>query len=92
MGARKQDFLCSLPQLKGTRDHFVETFQDNGDIDFGSVFQALYDNGFRAPLRPDHDPIMAGESNVHAGYGVTGKIFAVGYIKGILASRHIPYV
>ena len=70
----------------------METFQDNGDIDFGEVFQALYDNGFRGPLRPDHDPIMDGETDTQPGYGVTGKIFAVGYIKGVMESRQIPYV
>lgn len=91
-GRENKIFFAHCRNVKGTRDHFVETFQDNGDIDFGSVFQALYDNGFRGPLRPDHDPLMAGETNVEAGYGVTGKIFAIGYIKGVLASRHIPYV
>ncbi len=90
-GRENKIFYAHCRNLKGTRDHFVETFQDNGAIDFGEVFQALYDNGFRGPLRPDHDPIMAGETNVEPGYGVTGKIFAIGYIKGVLESRHIPY-
>jgi mannonate dehydratase len=96
----KKIFFIHARNLRGTRDHFVETFQDNGAIDYGEVFQTLYDNGFRGPLRPDHDPILDGEAEeaklfkypVHPGYGVLGKIFAVGYIKGILASRHIPYV
>lgn len=84
-------FYIHARNLRGTRDHFVETFQDNGAIDFGEMFQTYYDNGFRGPLRPDHDPILDGETNVRPGYGVLGKIFAVGYIKGIMASRHIPY-
>jgi mannonate dehydratase len=91
-GRENKIFYAHCRNVRGTRDHFVETFQDNGDIDFGAVFQALYDNGFRGPLRPDHDPIMDGETHVGAGYGVTGKIFAIGYIKGVLESRHIPYV
>jgi mannonate dehydratase len=96
----KKIFFIHARNLRGTRDHFVETFQDNGAIDFGEIFQTLYDSGFRGPLRPDHDPILDGEAEearlfhypVHPGYGVLGKIFAVGYIKGIMASRHIPYV
>jgi mannonate dehydratase len=88
----KKVFYIHARNLKGTRDHFVETFQDDGAIDFGEMFQTYYDNGFRGPLRPDHDPILDGEVNVRPGYGVLGKIFAVGYIKGIMASRRIPYV
>jgi len=91
-GRQKKIFFIHARNLQGTRDHFIETFQDDGKIDFGEAFQTLYDNGFRGPLRPDHDPILDGEVGVDPGYGSLGKIFAVGYIKGILASRHIPYV
>ena len=91
-GREKKIFYIHARNLRGTRDNFVETFQDNGAIDFGKVFQALHDSGVHVPLRPDHDPILDGETNVQPGYGVLGKIFAIGYIKGILASRNIPYV
>jgi len=84
-------FYIHARNVRGTRDHFIETFQDDGAIDFGEMFQTFYDNGFRGPLRPDHDPILDGETDVHPGYGVLGKIFGVAYIKGIMASRHIPY-
>lgn len=95
----KKVFFIHARNLQGTRDHFVETFQDDGAIDFGEMFQTLFDNGFRGPLRPDHDPILDGEAEeaklfqypIQPGYGVLGKIFGVSYIKGILASRHIPY-
>ena len=91
-GRENKIFYAHCRNLKGNRTHFMETYQDNGDIDFGAVFQALYDNGFRCPLRPDHDPIMDGETDAHPGYGTLGKIFGIAYIKGILDSRHIPYV
>ncbi|HEX5410987.1 MAG TPA: mannonate dehydratase [Terriglobia bacterium] len=91
-GREKKIFFIHSRNLRGTRDNFVETFQDDGAIDFGKVYQALHDAGVHVPLRPDHDPILDGEVNVHPGYGVLGKIFGVAYIKGILASRHIPYV
>lgn len=87
----KKVFYIHARNLRGTRDNFVEVFQDNGKTNFGEMFQTFYDNGFRGPLRPDHDPILDGEVDVHPGYGVLGKIFAVGYIKGIMASRNIPY-
>ncbi|HET9178351.1 MAG TPA: mannonate dehydratase [Terriglobia bacterium] len=91
-GREKKIFFIHSRNLRGTRNNFVETFQDDGAIDFGKVYQALHDSGVHVPLRPDHDPILDGEVNVHPGYGILGKIFGVGYIKGILASRHIPYV
>ena len=89
---QKKIFYIHARNLTGMRDHFLETFQDNGAIDFGEMFQTYYDNGFRGPVRPDHDPIMDGESNSHPGYGTLGKIFAIGYIKGVMASRKIPFV
>ncbi|HET7214766.1 MAG TPA: mannonate dehydratase [Terriglobia bacterium] len=91
-GGKKKIFFIHSRNLRGTRDNFVETFQDNGVIDFGKVYQALHESGVHVPLRPDHDPILDGETNVHPGYGVLGKIFGVAYIKGILASRNIPYI
>jgi mannonate dehydratase len=96
-GREKKIFYIHSRNLRGTRDDFTETFQDNGAIDFGKVYQALYESGVRVPLRPDHDPIVEGDQyfgkgHVHPGYGVLGKIFGIAYIKGILASRQIPYV
>lgn len=96
-GREKKIFYIHSRNLRGTLNNFTETFQDNGVIDFGKVYQALYESGVRVPLRPDHDPLVEGDeyfgkTHVHPGYGVIGKIFGIAYIKGILASRHIPYV
>jgi mannonate dehydratase len=87
----KKIFFIHARNLRGNKYRFVETFQDNGVIDFGEMFQIYYDNGFRGPVRPDHDPIMDGEPDNHPGYGVLGKVFAIGYLKGVMESRHIPY-
>ncbi|MGH9440551.1 MAG: mannonate dehydratase, partial [Terriglobia bacterium] len=97
-GQKKKIFYIHSRNLTGNRDHFTEKFQDNGAIDFGKVYQALYDTGVGVPLRPDHDPICAGDQYfgkghyIHPGYGVIGKIFGIAYLRGIMASRHIPYV
>jgi mannonate dehydratase len=34
-------------------------------------------------LRPDHVPTLFGESNDKPGYAVLGRLFAVGYIRGL---------
>jgi mannonate dehydratase len=39
--------------------------------------------GFDGPLRPDHVPTMEGEENLAPGYDVLGRLFAIGYIKGL---------
>ncbi|MGH9583332.1 MAG: mannonate dehydratase, partial [Bryobacteraceae bacterium] len=96
-GRQKKIFYIHSRNLRGTRDNFTETFQDNGAIDFGKVYQALHDSGVHVPLRPDHDPIVEGDeyfgkAHVHPGYGILGKVLGVSYIRGIMASRHIPYV
>jgi mannonate dehydratase len=96
-GREKKIFYIHSRNLRGTRDNFIETFQDNGAIDFGKVYQALYESSVRVPLRPDHDPLVEGDdlfgkTHIHPGYGVIGKVFGIAYIKGIMASRHIPYV
>jgi mannonate dehydratase len=44
------------------------------------------------PIRPDHAPAMYGETqgtfggSTTVGYEITGKIFAIGYMKGIWES------
>jgi D-mannonate dehydratase len=34
---------------------------------------------------------MEGESNEHPGYAIIGKVFAFGYMKGIMDGLGIPY-
>jgi mannonate dehydratase len=38
---------------------------------------------FDGVLRPDHVPTMEGDSNNHPGYSHIGRLFAIGYIKGL---------
>ena len=35
-------------------------------------------------MRPDHVPTMAGEENLAPGYQTLGRLFALGYITGLL--------
>jgi mannonate dehydratase len=34
--------------------------------------------------RPDHVPTMEGDSNENAGYSSIGRLYAIGYIKGLM--------
>ncbi len=70
--------------VRGTADNFTETWHDNGDIDMPAVIRELSSVGFTGPLRPDHAPSMAGESNETPGYEMLGKLFAIGYLRGLI--------
>ena len=45
---------------------------------------AYRDIGFDGPMRRDHVPVMAGEANDQPGYTMLGRLFAVGYMKGLV--------
>ncbi len=63
---------------------FTETFHDEGQIDMYAAMKAYYDIGFKGPIRPDHVPTMAGDSNEHPGYSNIGSLFAFGYMRGLM--------
>jgi len=69
--------------VRGTADSFVETFHDEGRTDMAACMRAYAEIGFDGPLRPDHVPTMFGESNDNPSYGALGRIFALGYIRGL---------
>ncbi|WP_090310127.1 mannonate dehydratase [Natronorubrum texcoconense] len=70
--------------VDGDADGFVETWHDEGPTDMQVAIDAYREVGFDGPIRPDHVPTMAGEDNSIPGYHITGKLFAVGYMKGLL--------
>ena len=47
------------------------------------ILRAYREIGFEGVLRPDHVPTMEGEDNRHPGYEAMGRLFAIGYIKGL---------
>jgi mannonate dehydratase len=69
--------------VKGTVQNFRETFHDAGQTDLPECMRAYREIGFTGPMRPDHVPTMAGESNQRPGYETLGRLFAIGYIRGL---------
>lgn len=76
-------FFVHMRDVEGTANHFNETFHDAGKTDMVACMKAYKDIGFDGVLRPDHVPTMAGDNNQHAGYSSIGRLFAIGYLKGI---------
>ncbi len=85
-----------LRDVAGDKFNFRETFHDNGPTPMADLLKHYADNGFIGPLRPDHAPAMYGEtqntfsSGMSVGYEITGKIFAIGCIKGAADAYSIP--
>lgn len=72
--------------IRGTRESFVETFHDNGQTDMAAAMRAYAEVGFAGPMRPDHVPQLAGEEDGEPGYTMLGRLFAFGYMRGLLQS------
>ncbi len=81
-------FFAHMRDVAGTSERFEETFHDAGQTDMVACMRAYRDIGFDGVLRPDHVPTMAGDSNDQAGYSSIGRLFAIGYLKGI---REVVY-
>ena len=72
--------------VQGTAFDFAETFHDQGMTDKVGCMEAWHEIGFSGPLRPDHVPTLAGESNDDPAYAWLGRLHAVGYLQGLRAA------
>lgn len=68
----------------GVKTAFRETFHDNGEIPMARTMKLYKSCGVDVPVRVDHVPTMAGEKTEVAGYDALGRLYAIGYLKGIL--------
>jgi mannonate dehydratase len=89
--AQKKIFFMHFRDVTGTREHFRETFHDNGPVDLAQMLRIYHECGFEGPIRPDHAPTLDGESNDNPGYAMGGKVLAIGYMKGAMDALGIPY-
>ncbi|MFF2272720.1 mannonate dehydratase [Agromyces sp. NPDC058136] len=74
--------------VKGTPESFRETFHDAGQTDMAACVEAYHSIGFDGAMRPDHVPTLEGESNSAPGYETLGRLFAIGYIRGLEHSAY----
>ncbi len=89
-GGQGKIFFVHLRDVRGTGERFRETFHDNGPTDMAEMLKLYHEVGFDGPIRPDHAPTLGDESNRSPGYAMQGKIFAIGYMKGIAQALDIP--
>lgn len=81
-------FFIHFRNAVGSKLNFRETFHDNGDLNMPDLIKLYKECGIDVPIRVDHVPLMAGEKQETAGYTALGRLFAIGYLKGILQSEN----
>lgn len=70
--------------IEGDAEHLVETWHDDGQTNMVAAMEAYRDIGFEGPARPDHVPTMTSDSNETPGYSFGGRLFAIGYMRGLI--------
>lgn len=82
-GRQQRIAFVHFRDVRGTPRCFRETFHDEGKTDMVACMEAYRDIGFDGVCRPDHVPTMAGDVNDRPMYSSIGRLFAIGYLKGI---------
>ena len=77
-------FFVHFRNCRGTLTDFQETFHDNGDIKMAEIMKLYKQCGVNVPIRVDHVPTLHGENSINQGYDALGRLYAIGYLKGIL--------
>ncbi|MBB6672535.1 mannonate dehydratase [Cohnella nanjingensis] len=90
--SRDKLFFVHFRDVRGTKEKFEETFHDDGKTDMLAAMRTYYEVGYGGPARPDHVPTMEGEDNANPGYELLGRLYGVGYIKGLMeaAAKSVP--
>lgn len=68
----------------GSKLNFRETFHDNGSLDMVELMRLYKRCGVDVPIRVDHVPTFANEEKVNVGYDALGRLYAIGYLRGII--------
>lgn len=82
-GNQGKIFFVHFRDVKGTPEKFQETWHDAGQTDMLACMKAYKDINFQGVLRPDHVPTVEGDNNENAGYSSFGRLYALGYIRGL---------
>ena len=82
-GNQDKIFFVHFRDVRGTVEKYEETWHDEGKTDMLACLQAYRDINFDGVLRPDHVPTVEGDSNENAGYSSFGRLYAIGYIRGL---------
>ena len=82
-GEQGKVFFVHFRDVLGTTEKFEETWHDAGKTDMLACMRAYKDIRFDGVLRPDHVPTVEGDSNDNPSYSSFGRLYAIGYIRGL---------
>lgn len=82
-GRQEKIFFVHFRDVSGTPEKFEETWHDAGKTDMLACMRAYKEIGFEGVLRPDHVPTVEGDENQNAGYSSFGRLYALGYVRGL---------
>lgn len=77
-------FFIHFRNVRGEKTDFSETFHDNGELPMAEMLRLYKKYSLDVPIRVDHVPTLAGETQGVAGYDALGRLYAIGYLKGLL--------
>jgi len=91
-GEQERIHFVHFRDVRGTADSFVETFHEEGQTDMLACIRAYLEVGYDGMLRTDHVPLLEGDTAQVPGYSWNGRLFAIGYVKGLLegATGEVP--
>jgi mannonate dehydratase len=78
-GSRKKIFNVHFRNIRGHRDEFLETFPDDGDVDFVRAIRTYKEVGYDGMLMPDHVPQAPDDPS-----GLQSFAFCYGYIRALV--------
>ncbi len=77
-------FFIHFRNTAGTLAGYRETFHDNGSLNMRHLINLYEELGIDVPIRVDHVPTLKGEHTETEGYAALARLFAIGYLKGLL--------
>lgn len=91
-GRQGKIFFVHFRDIAGTKESFHETFHDNGQTDMAKALRCYQAVHFDGPIRIDHVPTIAGEANDRPGYESIGRLYAIGYLRGLAEAIGYPLI
>ena len=83
-GAQGRINFVHFRDTRGGAYDFKETFHDAGPTDMAQCIFEYKTVGFDGYIRVDHVPTLVGEENSMPGYASLGRLYAAGYLKGLI--------
>ena len=70
----------------GDKNNYIETQLGYGKTDLAGCIKAYNDINYDGLMRVDHVPTLEGDSADIPGYSYLGRLYAIGYIRGLIDS------